>query len=216
MAARVVGITLSSSQAELELARERVVVRRRDSSGSFVEIGACRTIESSAARLLTRSPRSECSSTSARSAWTSIPEALFTSYAKRCCLLSESMAISTPGGSKMHGRTFINRYVFPDGELVDVADVLAAMERADFEVRDVESLREHYVTTLHAWVTNLENSWGEAVGLVGDARARIWRLYMAASANGFKVGGLALHQVLGVRAAEQGASGMPTTRARWG
>jgi cyclopropane-fatty-acyl-phospholipid synthase len=124
-------------------------------------------------------------------------------------------AISTPGGSKMRGRTFVNRYVFPDGELIDVAEVASAMERAGFEMRDVESLREHYVTTLHAWVANLENSWGEAVGLVGEARARIWRLYMAASANGFKVGGLALHQVLGVRAAEQGASGMPTTRAGW-
>jgi cyclopropane-fatty-acyl-phospholipid synthase len=125
-------------------------------------------------------------------------------------------AISTPGGSKMRGRTFVNRYVFPDGELIDLADVALGMERAGFEVRDVESLREHYATTLHAWVVNLENSWGEAVGLVGEARARIWRLYMAASANGFEDGGLALHQVLGVRTAEQGASGMPATRAGWG
>jgi cyclopropane-fatty-acyl-phospholipid synthase len=124
-------------------------------------------------------------------------------------------AISTPGGSKVHGRTFVNRYVFPDGELIDVAEVAGAMERAGFEVRDVESLREHYVKTLHSWVANLENSWGEAVGLVGEAPARIWRLYMAASANGFKDGGLALHQVLGVHATAQGASGMPATRAGW-
>ena len=124
-------------------------------------------------------------------------------------------AISTPGGSKMQGRSFINRFVFPDGELIDVADVVGAMEHAGFEMRDVESLREHYVTTLQAWVTNLENSWGEAVGLVGEARARIWRLYMAASANGFKDGGLALHQVLGVRATERGESGMPATRGSW-
>jgi cyclopropane-fatty-acyl-phospholipid synthase len=117
-------------------------------------------------------------------------------------------AISTPGESKMRGRTFVNRFVFPDGELIDLAEVAGAMEQAGFEVRDVESLREHYVTTLHAWVANLENSWDDAVGLVGEARTRIWRLYMAASANGFTDGGLALHQVLGIRAEERGASGM--------
>ena len=124
-------------------------------------------------------------------------------------------AISTPGGSKLHGRTFINRYVFPDGELIDVAEVVGGMERAGFEVRDVESLREHYSQTLHAWVDNLENSWDEAVHLVGEARARIWRLYMAASANGFDDGGLSIHQVLGVLPGDGGTSGMPRTRAGW-
>lgn len=124
-------------------------------------------------------------------------------------------AISTPGGSKMHGATFINRYVFPDGELIDVADVVAAMERAGFEVRDVESLREHYHETLRAWVANLEERWEQAVALVGEARARIWRLYMAASANGFADGGLAIHQVLGVRPGAGGQSGMPRTRVGW-
>ena len=95
-------------------------------------------------------------------------------------------------------RTFIGRYVFPDGELLDVAEVVLAMQRAGFEVRDVESLREHYSRTLHPWVANLEAHWDEAVGLVGRPRADIWRLYMAASANGFDDGGLAIHQVLGV------------------
>jgi len=125
-------------------------------------------------------------------------------------------AISKPGGSKMHGASFINRYVFPDGEIIDVADVVRSMERAGFEVRDVESLREHYALTLRAWVANLEQSWDKAVALVGEARARIWRLYMAASANGFEDGGLAVHQVLGVRPTSEGASGMPRTRADWG
>jgi cyclopropane-fatty-acyl-phospholipid synthase len=124
-------------------------------------------------------------------------------------------AISAPGGSKLHGRTFMNRYVFPDGELIDVADVAGAMERAGLEVRDVESLREHYSQTLHAWVDNLENSWDEAVSLAGEARARIWRLYMAASANGFDDGGLAIHQVLGVLPGDGGSSAMPRTRAGW-
>jgi cyclopropane-fatty-acyl-phospholipid synthase len=125
-------------------------------------------------------------------------------------------AISKPGGKKMRGATFINRYVFPDGELIDVADVVRAMERAGFEVRDVESLREHYTRTLRAWVANLEASWDTAVKLVGEARARVWRLYMTASANAFEHGAIAVHQVLGVRPTADGASLMPPSRATWG
>jgi cyclopropane-fatty-acyl-phospholipid synthase len=79
----------------------------------------------------------------------------------------------------------MGRYVFPDGELQDVGHVVLAMEAAGFEVRDVESLREHYSRTLHAWVGNLESSWSAAVDMVGAARARVWRLYMAGSAVGF-------------------------------
>jgi cyclopropane-fatty-acyl-phospholipid synthase len=124
-------------------------------------------------------------------------------------------AISTPGGSVLGRRTFIGRYVFPDGELVDVGEVILAMQRAGFEVRDVESLREHYAKTLRAWVGNLQDHWDEAVRLVGDHRANIWRFYMAASANGFDDGGLAIHQVLGVVSEPDGLSGMPATRAGW-
>jgi cyclopropane-fatty-acyl-phospholipid synthase len=92
-------------------------------------------------------------------------------------------AISKPGGSVLGKRSFVGRYVFPDGELLDVADVVRAMQRTGFEVRDVESLREHYSRTLHHWVANLEQHWDEAVALVGLPRANIWRLYMAASAK---------------------------------
>lgn len=125
-------------------------------------------------------------------------------------------AISKPGGSVLGRRSFVGRYVFPDGELVDVADVVGAMQRSGFEVRDVESLREHYARTLHHWVANLEHHWDQAVGLVGRPRADIWRLYMAASANGFDDGGLAVHQVLGVVTDSDGRSGMPLTRGGWG
>jgi cyclopropane-fatty-acyl-phospholipid synthase len=125
-------------------------------------------------------------------------------------------AISTPGGSRLGRRSFVGRYVFPDGELVDVSEVVRAMQRAGFEVRDVESLREHYSRTLHHWVSNLEEHWDEAVALAGLPRANIWRLYMAASANGFDDGGLAIHQVLGVVPDPEGSSGMPLTRTGWG
>jgi cyclopropane-fatty-acyl-phospholipid synthase len=125
-------------------------------------------------------------------------------------------AISKPGGSVLGRRSFVGRYVFPDGELLDVAGVIRAMQRTGFEVRDVESLREHYSRTLHHWVANLEQHWDRAVALVGLPRANIWRLYMAASANGFDDGGLAIHQVLGVVPAADGGSGMPRTRTGWG
>jgi cyclopropane-fatty-acyl-phospholipid synthase len=125
-------------------------------------------------------------------------------------------AISTRGGTALSRRSFVGRYVFPDGELLDVSDVIRAMQQNGFEVRDAESLREHYSKTLHRWVDNLQDHWDEAVSLVGPARANIWRLYMAASANGFDDGGLAVHQVLGVVPDADGTSGMPPTREGWG
>src|SRR5690606_38066668 len=118
-------------------------------------------------------------------------------------------------GSRLPKRSFTYRYVFPGGELLDVADTVAAMEAAGFEVRDVEPLREHYATTLRHRVRNLEGQWNRAVDLVGEARARVWRLYMAGSAVGFEDGGIGLHQVLGVIPAADGTSGMPPTRDGW-
>jgi cyclopropane-fatty-acyl-phospholipid synthase len=124
-------------------------------------------------------------------------------------------AISSVGNSRLGRTSFIGRYVFPDGELIDVGTAVLAMERAGFEVRDVESLREHYARTLRVWVRNLEANWDEAVRLVGERRARVWRLYMAGSAVGFTDGGINVHQVLGVVPTPEGHSGMPRTRHDW-
>jgi cyclopropane-fatty-acyl-phospholipid synthase len=124
-------------------------------------------------------------------------------------------AISSIGGSKLGRTSFIGRYVFPDGELVDVGQTVLAMERAGFEVRDVESLREHYARTLRGWIDNLESSWEQAVEMVGVARAKVWRLYMSGSAIGFEDGGIGIHQVLGVVPTRTGDAGMPPTRIDW-
>jgi cyclopropane-fatty-acyl-phospholipid synthase len=111
-------------------------------------------------------------------------------------------------------KSFVNRYVFPDGELHEVGTVVSSAQRAGFEVRHLESLREHYALTLRAWVQNLEQSWEEAVDAAGAARARIWRLYMAGSALGFEAGRIQVHQLLAVRA-EDGKSGLPLRPGVW-
>jgi cyclopropane-fatty-acyl-phospholipid synthase len=107
---------------------------------------------------------------------------------------------------------FISRYVFPDGALHPVADVASAMQDAGLEVRDVESLREHYALTLRRWTANLAAHRDEAIAEVGPERERVWRLYMLGSALGFEAGEISVHQVL---AAATGAPhGLPLDRAR--
>jgi cyclopropane-fatty-acyl-phospholipid synthase len=205
--ARVVGVTISQPQAEL--ARKRVVeaglagrvdIRVQDyrelggetfdavsSIGMFEHVGSAQT-----------------------ATYFSTIRGLLRPHGR---LLNH--AISSVGGSRISGRSFIGRYVFPDGELIDVGNVVLSMERAGFEVRDTESLREHYARTLRCWVSNLESNWDKAVELVGEARARVWRLYMAGSALGFDDGGISVHQVLGVVPDGDGGSGMPPTRWNW-
>ncbi len=108
--------------------------------------------------------------------------------------------------------SFPARYVFPDGQLHEVGRTVSLLQDLGLECRDVESLREHYARTLRCWVANLETHWDEAVGLVGGARARIWRLYMAGSAVGFEGNRLNVHQVLAVRTDATGESAMPRAR----
>jgi len=91
---------------------------------------------------------------------------------------------------------FLQRYVFPDAELVPLAEVVRAAEETGFESRDVESLREHYVLTLRHWVRRLEAREREAVALVGEATFRVWRLYLGASAHAFATGRIGVVQLL--------------------
>ncbi|MFE4575389.1 class I SAM-dependent methyltransferase [Streptomyces chartreusis] len=111
---------------------------------------------------------------------------------------------------------FIDAYVFPDGELQPVGVTVAQLERAGFEVRDVESIREHYALTLRRWVANLEADWARAVRLTGFGRARVWRLYMAACALAFERNRIGVNQVLAVRTPESGDSGMALRARKWG
>jgi cyclopropane-fatty-acyl-phospholipid synthase len=107
---------------------------------------------------------------------------------------------------------FIDTYVFPDGKLTAAHDVIAAAEGAGFEVRDVESLREHYAMTLRHWVRSLEEKSREAKELVGEHHFRIWRLYMAASASSFAKAAINVIQTLLAKPDAQGNSNIPLTR----
>ncbi len=119
--------------------------------------------------------------------------------------------LATAVGSNYTSRidsALMQRYVFPDGELHEVGVVVSMLQENGFEVRHLESIREHYALTLRHWVNNLEANWEAAVDEVGEARARIWRLYMAASALNFTQGGIQVQQVLAVKSTD-GVSGMP-------
>src|SRR6185369_10762618 len=96
-------------------------------------------------------------------------------------------------------RGFIERYVFPDSELHEMGRVVSAIQQVGFEVGHVEGLRDHCALTLRHWVSNLEKHWDRAARHVGAGRARVWRLYMAASAIGFESNRTSVHQVLAVR-----------------
>ncbi|MDQ2622542.1 MAG: cyclopropane-fatty-acyl-phospholipid synthase family protein [Actinomycetota bacterium] len=118
--------------------------------------------------------------------------------------------LGRPGGLALHHgicrqhsneespNTFITHYVFPDGELHRVAKVILAIERSGQELRDTESLREHYALTLRHWVDNLAAGKSRAIAEVGEERERIWRLYMTASALAFERGDISIHQMVAV------------------
>jgi cyclopropane-fatty-acyl-phospholipid synthase len=125
-------------------------------------------------------------------------------------LLNHCITRPTTSDRARAGR-FINRYVFPDGELEAIGSIVSVIQDSGFEVRHEENFREHYARTCADWGTNLEAHWDDAVAEVGERRARVWRLYLAASRLGFVQRRIELHQVLAVRT-ENGVSGMPFER----
>jgi cyclopropane-fatty-acyl-phospholipid synthase len=203
--AEVVGVTLSHPQAELAAKRaaeagvaDRVTIRVEDerdvddgpydavaSVGMFEHVGAARLQEYFAHLHALLRPGGR--------------------------LLNHG--ISRPPGTRTRfaRRGFIDRYVFPDGELHEVGKVVSAVQEAGFEVRDLENLREHYALTLRRWVANIEANHDRAVAQVGEGRYRVWRLYMAGSARNFALGRIQVHQVLAVRS-DGGHSGLPLRR----
>jgi cyclopropane-fatty-acyl-phospholipid synthase len=125
--------------------------------------------------------------------------------------LNHGITSDEPGWSEGVSTRFINRHVFPDGELDTVSNVLCRMEDARFEIFDVEGLRPHYALTLRHWVRRLEDNANAAMGLVGERTFKIWRLYMTGCAQQFEDGATGIYQILATRKA-QGIPMLPLTR----
>jgi cyclopropane-fatty-acyl-phospholipid synthase len=125
--------------------------------------------------------------------------------------LNHGITHDVEGWEKTPSTEFINRYVFPDGQLDTISNVQRVMERADFEIVDVESLRPHYALTLRHWVSRLEQNQKRALEHVSESTYRIWRMYMAACALEFESGELGVYQVLASKRAA-GSTMLPLTR----
>lgn len=139
------------------------------------------------------------------------PGGLFLNHA----IASIAQGQTVPWVRRSHGG-FIQRYIFPDSELLPIGIVVSAAERAGFEVRDLESLREHYAQTLAHWLLRLERRFDEAVALVGRERARAWRLYLASSAVAFRLGRIGVFQLLLAKPAGGGRlRELPRSRSVW-
>jgi cyclopropane-fatty-acyl-phospholipid synthase len=205
--AKAFGITLSIPQAEM--ARERI---REEGLEDQCRVDVCdyRDLESSL----------EFDKVVSVGMFEHVGEALLPEY------FHQAWVRLRPGGVflnhgiagcaalKRKGPSFIDKYVFPDGELVPIDTTLRAAASAGFEVRDVESLREHYALTLRLWVHRLEDKAHEARGIVGDTAYRVWRLYMSGSAHAFTTGRLNLYQVL-LSKPDRGESHLRLTREDW-
>ena len=109
---------------------------------------------------------------------------------------------------------FIDRYVFPDGELAAPGLLVSAVHDAGLEVHDVENIRIHYAKTLAGWCANLAANWDECVAEVGENTARVWGLYMAGSRLAFEENEIQLHHILAAKVGDDGSNGFPL-RPTW-
>jgi cyclopropane-fatty-acyl-phospholipid synthase len=125
--------------------------------------------------------------------------------------LNHGITHDSEGWQKSLSTEFINRYVFPDGQLDNISNIQHVMERARFEIADVEALRPHYALTLRHWVARLERNHTRALQYVNEATYRVWRLYMAACALEFEAGHIGIYQVLAGKRA-RGNLPVPLTR----
>jgi len=129
----------------------------------------------------------------------------------RGLFLNHGITHDSEGWEPSVSTEFINRYVFPDGQLDTISNIQRFMERAKFEIADVEALRPHYAMTLRHWVAGLERNRSRALSYVNEATYRVWRLYMAACALQFESGEIGIYQVLANKRAA-GVPDLPLTR----
>ena len=202
------GITLSPQQAKV--ARERIRTAGL-SARCRVEV----------ANFLEFRPRETFDRIASVGAAEHVPEKFFARYFARAFKwlrpggqFLHHAIVHAPGIAERPGRSFMQRYVFPEHCLASIGRTVAGGERAGFEVRDVESLREHYNLTLKHWLHRLEAAQSAVEQQSDPLSFRIFRLYLAGSAYEFASGRLNIYQSLLIKP-KQGQSGLPLTRADW-
>jgi cyclopropane-fatty-acyl-phospholipid synthase len=208
-----VGITLSTAQAEL--ARERIAARGLASRCS---------VEVTDYRELRAEPFDKVVSVGMVE---HVGVALLTTYFRQAfqllrpggLFLNHGIAPVVPRDGSLKSRIlrqggFVQKYVFPDGELPFLHETVAAAVDAGLELRDVESMREHYALTLRHWLGRLERSRVEAERAVGATAYRIWRLYLAGAASDFERAQNTVFQALYVKP-DRARTGLPLTRDGW-
>jgi len=130
-------------------------------------------------------------------------------------LLNQAIGESVVARPDNRNGSFIEQYVFPDGDVPPLPIMLGAAESSGFEIRDVENLREHYTLTLHQWLARLEAHHAEALSFVDETTYRVWRLYLAGSRHGFRRGHIAVYQTLLAKLSPAGQTSQPLTRNDW-
>jgi cyclopropane-fatty-acyl-phospholipid synthase len=129
----------------------------------------------------------------------------------RGLFLNHGITHDSEGWERNLSTEFINRYVFPDGQLDTIGNIQRFMERAKLEIADVEGLRAHYAMTLRHWVARLESNKVRALQYVNETTYRVWQMYMAAAALDFELGKIGIYQVLASKRSE-GVPDLPLTR----
>ena len=129
--------------------------------------------------------------------------------------LNQAIGEDVVARSDNRNGSFIEKYVFPDGDIPPLSVMLTAAESAGFETRDVENLRQHYALTLRHWLHRLEAHHDETLRYVDEATYRVWRLYIAGSAHGFGRGHIAVYQTLLAKLGATGETDLPLTRIDW-
>jgi cyclopropane-fatty-acyl-phospholipid synthase len=133
----------------------------------------------------------------------------------RGVLLNQAIGESVVPRPDNRNGSFIERYVFPDGDIPPLPIMLRAAESTGFEIRDVENLREHYALTLRHWLGRLERNHEQALSFVDEMTYRVWRLYLAGSMHGFGRGHLAVYQTLLAKLDPSGHTNLSLTRHDW-
>lgn len=204
--ARVTGVTISAEQ--LAFATDRVVAL---GLGGRVDLRLCdyRDLTDGQYDAITAIEMGEHVG---RGNYPAFATTLYRLLAPRGRLLIQQMSRS---GAHPGGGPFIERYIAPDMHMRPVAETLAVLAAAGFEMRDVHAMREHYVHTVRAWQQQLDARWEEIVATVGVTQARVWRLYLAGGALAFAENRMGVDQILAVKPTTTGDSGMPATRTGW-